>query len=124
MSSPVRRGPALAGHNRISTQALTAVATLAAAEAFDVPASVVRAAWADDGGALALSLALPVRVPPLASVAARPELVAAAGGTVVQRSMAARSQILATVQELCGARVRSVDIRITGLHAGAEGTLA
>ena len=60
----------MAGHNRISTQALTSLAQAAAAEALGVPPHDVRADWSDDDGLLALSLVAPIRVPPLTTVAA------------------------------------------------------
>ena len=53
--APVR-GAAMAGHTRISTQALTSVARAAAAEALGVPPQDVRVEWSDDDGLLALSL--------------------------------------------------------------------
>ncbi|NJC24519.1 hypothetical protein BJ994_003595, partial [Arthrobacter pigmenti] len=55
-TSPAR----LAGHNRISTQALTSTARAVAAEVLHVPAREIRASWSDDAGMLALRLALPI----------------------------------------------------------------
>ncbi len=107
-------GRLLAGHNRISTQALTSVARAAAAEALGVPAQDVRADWADDGGLLALSLVTPIAVPSLTSVLRDPGRVAAFGGPIWDRVVAAKSQILRRVTELSGARLSRVDIRISG----------
>ncbi|MGO4804411.1 hypothetical protein AB4089_04700 [Arthrobacter sp. 2MCAF15] len=108
------RGAALAGHNRISTQALTSVARAAAGEALGVPAHDVRAAWSDDDGLLALSLVMPVAVPPLTVVLRDPGRVAGFGGSIWERAVAAKAEILSRVTELTGAQLSRVDIRISG----------
>ncbi len=119
--APVR-GVARAGHNRISTQALTSVARAAAGEAFGVPAHDVRAEWSDDDGLLALSLVTPVAVPPLTAVLRDPARVAASGGSIWERSVAAKASILHRVTELTGAQLSRVDIRISGatVHGGGR----
>ncbi|ABK01810.1 hypothetical protein Arth_0409 [Arthrobacter sp. FB24] len=104
----------MAGHNRISTQALTSLARAAAAEALGVPAHDVRADWSDDDGLLALSLVLPIRIPPLTTVLRDPGRVAAFGGSIRERAIAARPVILHRVAELSGAQLSRVDIRISG----------
>ncbi|KIS28888.1 hypothetical protein TV39_01820 [Arthrobacter sp. SPG23] len=117
MSSPagtVAGGSVMAGHNRISTQALTSLARAAAAEALGVPAHDVRADWSDDDGLLALSLVLPIRIPPLTAVLRDPGRVAGFGGSIRERAVAARSVILHRVAELSGAQLSRVDIRISG----------
>jgi len=106
--------PVLAGHNRISTQALTSVARAAAAEALGVPPQDVRADWTDDGGLLALALVAPISVPSLTSVLRDPARVAVFGGPIWDRAVAAKSQILHRVTELSGAQLSRVDIRVTG----------
>ncbi|MFF2243080.1 hypothetical protein ACFVTM_02715 [Arthrobacter sp. NPDC058130] len=111
--TPVR-GAAMAGHNRISTQALTSVARAAAGEALGVPPHDVRAAWSDDGGLLALSLVMPVAVPPLTVVHRDPNRVAGFGGSIWERAVAAKAEILGRVTELTGAQLSRVDIRISG----------
>ncbi|WP_026556673.1 hypothetical protein [Arthrobacter sp. 35W] len=111
----------LAGHNRISTQALTSVAQAAAAQTLGVSASDVRASWADDAGLLALSLALPIGIPPLGEVARDPRRVERTGGSVLDRAVAAKATILALVQELTGSRLSRVDIRITGIRTTRGG---
>ena len=123
MSSPAPavQGQALAGHNRISTQALTSLARAAAAEALDVPAQEVRADWSDDDGLLALSLVAPINIPPLATVAADPGRVAVFGGSIWDRTVAAKARILATVTVLSGARLSRVDIRISGARISDGG---
>lgn len=123
MSSPAPAlpGQVLAGHNRISTQALTSLAKAAAAEALGVPAQDVRADWSDDDGLLALSLVAPINIPPLKAVAADPGRVAAFGGSIWDRIVAAKARILATVTALSGARLSRVDIRISGARISDGG---
>lgn len=106
--------PGLAGHTRISTQALTSTAKAVAADFFRVPPAQIRVAWADDQGMLALSLSLPVSLPPLARIAADPELVARTGGSVWERARAAKPVLKDRVTELTGSVVSRVDIRVTG----------
>jgi D-alanyl-D-alanine carboxypeptidase len=89
----------LAGHNRISTQALTTLAQAAAAEALGVSAQDVRADWSDDDGLLALR---------------DPLRVAGYGGTVWDRAVAAKTAILERVTQLSGSTLSRVDIRISG----------
>lgn len=114
-------GRPLAGHNRISTQALTSVARAAAAEALGVAPQEVRAEWTDDGGLLALSLVAPIAVPSLTAVLRDPARVAAYGGPIWDRAVAAKAQILNRVTELSGARLSRVDIRISGASVSDGG---
>lgn len=104
----------MAGHNRISNQALTSVARAAAGEALGVPPHVVRAEWSDDDGLLALSLVTPISVPPLTAVLRDPARTGALGGSIRERAIAAKAKILHRVTELSGARLSRVDIRISG----------
>lgn len=106
----------LAGHNRISTQALTSLAREAAAEALGVHAHDVRAEWSDDGGLLALSIVAPVSIPPLAEILREPGRVEASGGSVRDRAVAAKTDILRRVTELSGSMLSRVDIRISGVR--------
>jgi hypothetical protein len=108
------RGVAMAGHNRISTQALTSVARAAAGEALGVPAQDVRAEWSDDDGLLALSLVTRVTIPPLPVVLRDPGRIAGFGGSIWERAVAAKAEILQRVTELTGAQLSRVDIRISG----------
>jgi len=114
------RGVAMAGHTRISTQALTSVARAAAGEAFGVPAQDVRVEWTDDDGLLALSLVTPVTIPPLPRVLRDPALVEGFGGSIWERAVAARAAILQRVTELSGAQLSRVDIRISGAAVHRE----
>jgi hypothetical protein len=109
----------LAGHNRVSTQALTSLAQAAAAEAFGVRPAEVRATWTDDAGLLALSVVSPIAVPDLNSIRG-PADVAAAGGSVWERATAAKATILHRVAGLSGTQLSRVDIRIAGVRSGSE----
>jgi len=111
---------ALVGHNRISTQALTSVARAAAAEALGVAPQDVRVDWSDDDGLLALSLVAPIAVPPLSAVLRDPARVAGFGGSIWDRTVAAKTRILRRVTELSGAGLSRVDIRISGARLGEE----
>lgn len=106
----------LAGHNRISTQALTSLAQYAAAEALGIPAEDVRAEWSDDVGLLALSIVAPIRIPSLTAVVRDPARVDGFGGTIWDRAVAAKATILARVAELSGSQLSRVDIRISGVR--------
>jgi hypothetical protein len=119
--APALRGQVLSGHNRISTQALTSLAKAAAAEALGVEAQDVRADWSDDDGLLALSLVAPIRIPPLKAVVRDTGRVAAFGGSIWDRTITAKAQILATVTALSGARLSRVDIRISGARISEGG---
>jgi hypothetical protein len=110
----------LAGHNRVSTQALTSLAQAATAEQFGVRPADVRASWADDAGLLALRVVSPVAVPELDSVAG-PEDVAAAGGSVWERATAAKGAILRRVSGLSGAQLSRVDVRVAGVRPTTSG---
>jgi hypothetical protein len=115
------RAAEMAGHTRISTQALTSVAQAAAAEALGVTPHEVRAEWSDDDGLLALSLVAPIAAPALTAVLRDPGRVAGFGGTMWDRAVAARSDILQRVTELSGARLSRVDIRISGASMSEGG---
>jgi len=123
MSSAVMTAPAgtrtaskLAGHNRVSTQALTSTAQAVAAEHFGIPAAAVRVTWSDDEGLLALALALPVTMPPLDAVVKDPGLVERTGGSVWHRVHAAKPLLLQRITYLTGSILSLVDIRVTGIR--------
>ncbi|MFP3579632.1 hypothetical protein [Arthrobacter sp. efr-133-TYG-104] len=111
----------LAGHNRISTQALTSLAKAAAAEALGVTASAIRADWADDGGLLALSIVAPISIPALIDVQRHPQAVESLGGSIWDRAVAAKAVILNRVSLLSGSRLSRVDIRISGAEVREGG---
>jgi hypothetical protein len=114
-------GRLYSGHNRISTQALTSLAKAAAGDALGIPPHDVRADWSDDDGLLALSLVTPIRIPPLMAVVRDAGRVTALGGSIWERAIAAKSEILTKVAELSGARLSRVDIRISGAHVTERG---
>ena len=81
----------------------------------------VRADWSDDDGLLALSLVAPIRIPPLKAVVRDAGRVAAFGGSIWDRTITAKAQILTTVTALSGARLSRVDIRISGARISEGG---
>ncbi|WP_245827912.1 hypothetical protein [Sinomonas mesophila] len=107
----------MAGHNRVSTQALTSLACAAAAAELGVQPADVRAEWADDAGLLALSLVSPIAVPPLASVTSPADL-APWGGSAWERAARAKGRVLESVASLSGALISRVDLRISGVRVG------
>ncbi|MGO4383601.1 hypothetical protein [Specibacter sp. RAF43] len=111
----------MAGHNRISTQALTSVARAAAADVLGVLPAQVRVSWADDAGALGLSVSAPISAPPLVEVLHSPARVAATGGSILARATAAKAVILAQVERLTGSHVSQVNMRVTGIQASDGG---
>lgn len=114
----------LAGHNRISTQALTSVAKAAAAEVLAVPPAQVRVNWNDDGGLLALSISSAMGALPLSAVSRDPARLAAAGGSILNRATAAKASILQQVEHLSGSRLSRVDVRISGLLLREDGRVS
>ena len=121
VAEAVETTTSLAGHNRISTQALTSLAQAAAAEALGVPATDIRADWADDDGLLALSIVAPISVPALSEVLRQPQRVQGFGGSIWDRAVAAKASILNTVTRLSGSQLSRVDIRISGAHVTEGG---
>ena len=114
-------GRVLAGHTRVSTQALTTTAQGVAAEMLGVPPELVRASWRDESGSLALALSMPIGIPSLDRVLADPRLVAGFGGTVRDRVQAAKGLILERIALLSGSALSRVDIRIIGVRVREGG---
>jgi hypothetical protein len=106
----------LAGHNRVSTQALTSTAQGVAGEVLGVSPTLIRASWRDDQGYLALSLALPIGTPSLTRVLQDPQLVAGFGGSIWERVHAAKGEILDRITRISGSTLSRVDIRVTGIR--------
>lgn len=121
MSEPLTKSTDFAGHNRISTQALTSVAKVAAAEVLAVPPAQVRVEWSDDAGALALAVSSAIGAPSLSDVVRFPERVAQGGGSILSRATAAKERILGRVEQLTGSHVSRVDVRISGLLTREDG---
>ena len=70
----------------------------------------------DDEGLLALSMSLPVTMPPLEAVAKDPSLVARTGGSVWERVHGAKPVLLQRITYLTGSILSLVDIRVTGVR--------
>jgi hypothetical protein len=121
VAEAVESTTSLAGHNRISTQALTSLARAAAAEALGVEASDIRADWADDDGLLALSIVAPISIPALSEVVRDPNRVQGFGGSIWDRSVAAQATVLEIVTRLSGSQLSRVDIRISGAQVTEGG---
>ncbi|WP_284985165.1 hypothetical protein [Arthrobacter sp. fls2-241-R2A-172] len=121
VAEAVESTTSLAGHNRISTQALTSLARAAAAEALGVEASDIRADWADDDGLLALSIVAPISIPALSEVVRDPNRVQGFGGSIWDRSVAAKATVLEIVTRLSGSELSRVDIRISGAQVTEGG---
>ncbi|MFJ4170942.1 hypothetical protein ACIPY3_15640 [Paenarthrobacter sp. NPDC089714] len=111
----------LAGHNRISTQALTSLAQAAAAEALGVAPGDIRADWSDDDGLLALSIVAPISVPSLSEVLRQPQRVQGFGGSIWDRAVSAKAKVLDSVTQLSGSQLSRVDIRISGAQVTEGG---
>ncbi len=111
----------LAGHNRISTQALSSLAKATAGQVLAVPPAHVRVSWNDDDGLLALSISSPMGAPPLSAVSRDPDRLTQGGGSILARATAAKASILTQVEHLSGSRLSRVDIRISGLLVREEG---
>lgn len=132
-ATPVNQAPAtglpgasagsagLAGHNRISTQALTSVAKVAAADVLAVEPGQVRVNWSDDAGELALSITSAIGAPSLQAVRRNPGRVAISGGSILARATAAKAEILNQVEYLTGSVLSGVDIRISGVIPRDDG---
>lgn len=111
----------MAGHTRISTEALTSVAKYAASQVLLAPPAQVRVHWSDDSGALALSVSSAMGAPSLSDVRRNPARVEQSGGTVMARAIAAKALILGEVERLTGSQLSRVDIRISGLIPNSTG---
>ncbi|PYH01405.1 hypothetical protein CVV67_06715 [Arthrobacter stackebrandtii] len=111
----------LAGHNRISTQALTSVAKVAAADVLAVEPGQVRVSWSDEAGELALAITSAIGAPSLQAVRRNPGRVAISGGSIMARATAAKAQILEQVEYLTGSVLSRVDIRISGVIPRDDG---
>ena len=70
---------------------------------------------------IALSLVAPISVPPLSAVVLDRSRLNAFGGSIWDRTVDAKSRILATVTELSGAQLSRVDIRISGIRTSEGG---
>lgn len=110
VSAPGRTGNASGtarGRTTITSRAVRRVVSAVTADALEVPAHDVAVTLSDDHGKLAVEARTPIRIPALA---ARPD----AGGTLVERLVAAQTEVRERVLDLTGSTVGRVDLRITG----------
>lgn len=112
------------GHTRITKPALTHTVEAVAAAAFGVPRREVRVTLADDGGALGITVSVPLPAPSLLQAAQNPSAVDHGGGTVFDRAERARNGIRETAQQVTGSQVGRIDIRLTGIRPPTERRLA
>jgi len=103
-----------AGHTRITPAALRHTIEAIAAHAFGVPKSNVAAALEDDAGRLGARVSVQLALPPL--LGPRQGLD---GGSVFDRSRAARTAIIARGLDLTGRTLGQVDIRLSGAQQPA-----
>ncbi|MCW1249623.1 hypothetical protein ODZ83_05385 [Acaricomes phytoseiuli] len=108
------------GHTRLSSEALTTLVQAATAEAFIVKPAEVRVRLQDESGELAISIATPVAAPSLTEVLRDRGCIVASGGSVWQRTLAAKEYIRERVNELSGSQISRVDIRIIAVHPSAQ----
>ncbi|MCS5723054.1 hypothetical protein N1028_13335 [Herbiconiux sp. CPCC 203407] len=117
-ADPVATGPR--GRNRIAAKALNRVVAAVTADALDVKASRVGVDIADEKGLLVLTVSTPIRVVSLNRVQAGSDVVARAGGSVVDRAAAAQETIRDRVRALTGSAVARVVVRLTAADIREE----
>ena len=124
MTTTSQPGPAgRAGHTRITRAALTHTTEAVAAAAFGIPRRDVRVSLADDGGALGVTVSVPLPAPTLLQAAGDPHSVQESGGTLFERAERARTGIRSTATEVTGSQVGRIDIRLTGISPPTERTV-
>jgi hypothetical protein len=104
-----------AGHTRIAPAALRHTLETIAAHAFGVPRSNVAAALEDDSGRLGATVSVQLVLPPLLGSRQGQN-----GGTVFERSRAARAIIIARGLDLTGRTLGRVDIRLSGAKQSSD----
>jgi hypothetical protein len=100
---------------------LERVVSAVTADTFGVTARAVHVNLSDRGGLLALEIRTPVRVASLDRVTQHPAVVETSGGTLIQRTSDAQTEILQRVSELSGAHIAHITVRLTGIDAQEEG---
>ncbi|WP_343318673.1 hypothetical protein AAFM46_15315 [Arthrobacter sp. TMP15] len=121
MTENLTKPTEFAGHNRISTQALTSLAKVAAAEVLAVAPAQVRVEFSDDAGSLALSISSAMGAPSLNDVRGNRDRITQSGGSILVRAKAAKASIMAEVERLSGSHVSRVNVRISGLVTRSDG---
>ncbi|GAA2138039.1 hypothetical protein GCM10009825_24220 [Arthrobacter humicola] len=108
-----------AGQTRITPAALKHTVETIAASAFGVPRSNVAAALDDDSGRLAATVSVQLALAPLLD----PQGMSRQGkdgGTLFDRSRAARTTIIARGLDLTGRTLGRVDIRLSGAKQSSD----
>ncbi len=103
----------LPGRTRITSRALSRVATAGAADALGTDARRVRIRFEDEHGALAISVSGPMQLLSLDRVVQDPALVARTGGPLTDRVLHVQDDVSRRVSALTGFVVSSVTMRIT-----------
>ncbi|NYE96322.1 hypothetical protein FHU41_002572 [Psychromicrobium silvestre] len=101
---------ALPGYTRISRTALSRMLSAVAAEAFGLRTAQVKASVNDDGGKLAITVSLPLRVPPLEDLARDEGVLARHGGGLIGRVHTASRELAERAAELSGSEFGRIDI--------------
>lgn len=99
-----------AGFTRITRTALNRVLAAVTADAFGLETSQVKAQASDDAGRLAISVSVPIAVPPLAEIANDVSVLNRGGGDLLQRTETARRELGRRAEELTGSMVSRIDI--------------
>lgn len=100
----------LAGFTRISRTALNRVLAAITADAFDLKASQVKAEANDDGGKLAITVSVPVKIPSLNDIARDNTLLERRGGSLPEFARAVRTTLSERAAELTGSTIGRVNI--------------
>lgn len=109
-AKPVPRSTS--GRTRIAARALDRLVSAVAADALGVDARSVTVSLSDDAGRLVLAITAPIRVVPLARVAAGVGVLVRDGGPLVERAALAQDRIRARTEELTGYEIDRVGIRL------------
>lgn len=104
------------GRTTVSPRALERVVSAVTADTFGVTARAVHVDLSDRNGLLALKIRTPTQVVSLDRVKQAPAVVAASGGTLIQRTINAQTRIRERVSELSGAQIVHVTLQITGIN--------
>jgi hypothetical protein len=104
------------GHTRITPAALRHTVETIAARAFGVPRSGVAAVLEDDSGRLGATISVHLALAPLLGTGFE---TSGFEGSVLERSRAARTTIMARGLDLTGRTLSRVDIRLRGAKQAA-----
>lgn len=108
------------GRTTVAPRALDRVVSGVTADLFGVPERAVRVDLSDREGLLALRIRTPIRVISLRRIRQAPALVAASGGTLVERAAEGQETIRERVSAITGAAIAHVTIELTGIDIQQE----